>query len=212
MLNEAGVKLNDGRKVPDTVLLSQAIGRKYPIVAVEIGWTESLEKLFEDAERLIHGTKQAIDIVILLRISEENRHTREEFPWGIYPHDIARLQELNDADQLAPVILEWYKSNNFALLGQLRVDIYWYPRTKKTRPTNPIYSFHHSISNSSEPNGAFTQPFNTGKTTFLTKYWKAKIEGRCFDLPLNALEQALRNGAILEQNKRVYDIIEKAGI
>ena len=207
------MKLDDGRKVPDTVLLSQDIARKHPIVAVEIGWTEPVEKLFEDAERLIRGTKQGINIIILLKVSEKNRHTRNEFPWGIHPHDITRLKELNDANQLAPTILDWYKNNNFALLGQLYVDLYWYPRTRKTRPTKPIYHFHYSTSDPPEPNGAFTQPFNTArKTLFLTKEWKAKIEGKSFELPTNALEQALRNGAILEQNKRVYDIIEGAGI
>lgn len=206
------MKLDDGRKVPDTVLVSQDIRRKHPIIAVEIGWTEPVEKLFEDAERLIRGTKQGIDIVILLKVSEKNRHTRNEFPWGIYPHEIMRLKELHDDNKLAPTILDWYKNKNFALLGQLYVDLYWYPRTRKMRPTNPIYHFYYSIFDPSEPNGAFTQPFNTARKTFPTKEWKAKIEGKSFELPMNALEEALRNGAILEQNKRIYDIIEKAGV
>ena len=199
------MKLDDGRKVPDTVLLSQNIARKHPIIAVEIGWTEPV-KLF--VEHLTRGTKQGIDVVILLKVSKKNCHTRNEFPWGIYLHDITRLQELNDANQLALTILDWYKNNNFALLGQLHVGLYWYPWTRKTRPKNPIYHFHYSISDPSEPNGAFY----TARKTFLTKEWEAKIEGKCFELPMNALEQALRYGAVLEQNKRICDIIEKAGI
>lgn len=118
------MKLDDGRKVPDTVLLSQNIARKHPIIAVEIGWTEPV-KLF--VEHLTRGTKQGIDVVILLKVSKKNCHTRNEFPWGIYLHDITRLQELNDANQLALTILDWYKNNNFALLGQLHVGLYWYP-------------------------------------------------------------------------------------
>lgn len=54
-----------------------------------------------------------------------------------------------------------------------------------------------------QPIGAFIQPLKTVSKTLLTKGWKAMIEGVCFELPINGLQQALRNGAVLEQNKRV---------
>lgn len=168
-----------------------------------------MEKLLNGVECLICSTQQGINIVILLKVSEKNHHTQDKFLWGIYP---PQLQELNDTNKLALTILDWYKSKNFALLGQLHVDVYWYPRTRKTRPEKPIYHFKYSISDQSEPNGAYARPFNTArKTLFLTKEWKANIEEKCFELPMNALQQALRNGAVLKQNKRVYDMIEKAG-
>lgn len=206
------MELDDGQKIPDAVLFSHNIARKYPIIAVEVGWTEPVEKLFEDAERLIYGTRQGIDIVILLKVFEKERHARDEFPWGIHPYDITSLRAMNDANQLAPTILAWYKNNNLALLGQLDVHLYWYPRTRTTRPTIPRYRFHYSISEPSEPNGMFTGTLNTAGSTSLSNNWQAEIGGRSFELPVKALEQALQNGANAEQNERVYSMIKKAGI
>ena len=97
-----------------------------------------MEKLLNGVECLICSTQQGIDIVILLKVSEKNCHTQDKFPWGIYP---PQLQELNDTNKLALTILDWYKSKNFALLGQLHVDVYWYPRTRKTRPEKTHLAF-----------------------------------------------------------------------
>lgn len=75
----AAVRLKNGSKVPDTVLLSDSYSKKHLIIAVEIGWIKTVEKLFADAKRPINGTRKAINAVIL-KIYETDPHTGNKFP------------------------------------------------------------------------------------------------------------------------------------
>lgn len=209
------MKLDDGRKVPDTVLLSDSHRRKHPVVAVEIGWSEKLEELFGNAERLINGTRKGIDVVILLKIYEEKPHTESEFPWGINPHDMHTLRRMHNKNQLAPMITKWFRDNDLALLGHIEVNLYWYPCTRKTRPSRPLYRFECPDISQSPPaqqTGNFSTTLKTGKGTFLNRDMTANIEGQSFELPVKELEESIWKGARQEEKKRVFDLIEKAGI
>lgn len=69
--NGSDIKLLDGSsKVPDTALVTSTTG-SYPIVAVEVGFTESLDKLYQDAEVLLRGSKGEIELVIILKVEED---------------------------------------------------------------------------------------------------------------------------------------------
>lgn len=184
-------------------------------MAVEIGWSETLEKLFVDAERLINGTRKGIDVVILLKIYEKNPHTENEFPWGINPHDLHTLRRMNNKNQLAPMITKWFRDNDLALLGHIDVDLYWYPCTRKTRPSRPLYRFECPDITQSPPaqrTGNFSTTLKTGKGTFLNRDMTANIEGQSFELPAKELEESIWKGARQEEKKRVFGLIEKAGI
>ena len=84
--------MKSGTKVPDAALVSHDIKRRYPLVVVEIGFAEILDKLFDDATRFISGSGGKIDAVILIKVFKANRHLKDEFPWGIEQHDIASLR------------------------------------------------------------------------------------------------------------------------
>lgn len=78
----AEVEVEDGTKIPDAALVSDDISRQSPLAVVEVGFTETLDKLFNDAERLL---RSSCDLVILLKGFETEPHCKDEFPWGIEP-------------------------------------------------------------------------------------------------------------------------------
>lgn len=196
----AGVALKNGTKVPDAALVSHDIKRRYPLVVVEIGFSETLDKLFDDATRLISGSSGKIDAVILVKVFEANRHLKDEFPWGIEQHDIASLRELDESDSLAHQILFYYETRKLKLIGDLNAEIYWYPKTRKSKPTKPIYAFRNDPQNT--PNGSFTT----------SKHFGIEIGGNSFDLPVAELEREFSHGIAKERNGRISKLIQKAGV
>ncbi|KAL1969802.1 hypothetical protein VTN77DRAFT_7311 [Rasamsonia byssochlamydoides] len=71
------------RKVPDGMIKRK--GEFYPVIALEVGVTETLEKLFEDAERLLRGSKGITQLVILVKITEVSTHPTDGYPWDQQP-------------------------------------------------------------------------------------------------------------------------------
>jgi len=62
-------------KIPDAGLLPR--GRKWPTLAIEVGYSESYEKLLEDATLLLEGSEGKIGLVILVKLAplKENETT-----------------------------------------------------------------------------------------------------------------------------------------
>src|SRR5467141_3469934 len=137
-------------KVIDAGLTSSNMHDQFPLIAVEVGFTQTLEDLFDCAERLFRGTYNQIQFVIIVKIFETNRHCGDQFPWGINPHDLNTLRNMDKARALAPAIESWYDTNGLPIIGDLEVKVFWYPCDRKTRPTIPLYSFKH------DPQRAFT--------------------------------------------------------
>lgn len=179
------MRVEDGTKIPDAALVSNNISRRSPLAAVEVGYTETLDKLFNDAERLLRGS---CNLVIILKVFETESHRKDEFPWGIEPSTIKNLQKLHHENKLAPSILKFYDVNKLPLLGTLNVHVYLYPKGLRTRPTRPSYRLGQ-----------------VGPK----KLW-VRIKGQLFSLPIEALEDALENAACVEKNRRVYKLIQKA--
>lgn len=132
---DVSVKLNDddsiGRKIVDAALI-RANGS--PIIAVEVGFTQTLDSLFEEAERILNGCRDVVEVVILIKVYEDRRHTSDEFPWGIPHNDRKSLQSLSDQNTLIPTIRDFYEEKGLPLLGDLRVDVHWYNRAGKHAP------------------------------------------------------------------------------
>lgn len=161
--------------------MSQDISRKGPLACVEVGFTETLEKLFNHAERLLQSS---CDLVILIKVFEKDTHRADEFPWGINP---ANLQSLNHDGRLAPAILNFYDAKNLLLLGTMDVHIYLC-RKARPAPKSPSYRLGQS--------GA--------------KQLRVRLEGKLFSLPIEALEDALEEATRVEKKRRVYKLIKKA--
>lgn len=66
-------------------ILFLTVTGKHAVIAVEVGWTETVEKLVADAERLINGTHNAIDVVILIKVYETKPIPETSFPGGFTP-------------------------------------------------------------------------------------------------------------------------------
>lgn len=105
--------LNGGTKVPDAGLVSHDIKQKYPLIVVEVGFTGTLDKLFENAARFISGSNNRIDVVVLIKVYETNSHVKSEFPWDISPHYLADLRKMDEVGTLAEEILSYYDKKNF---------------------------------------------------------------------------------------------------
>ena len=183
----AEVEVEDGTKIPDAALVSDDISRQSPLAAVEVGFTETLDKLFNDAERLL---RSSCDLVILLKVFETEPHRKDEFPWGIEPSTVANLRKLHHQKKLAPAILDYYDANGLPLLGNLDVHLYICPKGQKRRPTKPSYRLKQ-----------------TG-----IKQLRVRIQGRLFNLPIESLEDALEKATRVERNRRIYKLIRKASI
>ena len=69
------------RKVVDAALISNSRTSPFPLIVVEVGFMQ-LEDLFDCAERLFQGTYREIQLVILVKIEEKNRHQGRESPGG----------------------------------------------------------------------------------------------------------------------------------
>lgn len=195
-----GVALKNNTKVLDAALVSHDIKWRYPLVVVEIGFTETLDRLFNDATWPISGSSGKIDVVILIKVFEANRHLKDEFLWGIEQHNIASLWELDESDSLAPQILSYYETWKLKVISDLNVEIYWYPKTRKSKPTKPIYVFWNDPQNT--PNGSF----------MMSKHFGIEIKSNSFDLLVAELEHKFSHGIAKEHNGWISKLIQKAGV
>lgn len=132
------------RKVVDAALISNSRTSPFPLIVVEVGFMQ-LEDLFDCAERLFQGTYREIQLVILVKIEEKNRHQGRESPWGILHNGVDILHDMDKSHTLAPTIERFYEGtrNRLKIIGGLEVKVYWYPRDRKTRPTISVYSFKY---------------------------------------------------------------------
>lgn len=135
-LPEADQLPGSSSKVPDAVLMANTLG-DYPLVALEVGFTESLEELYVDAERLLQGSNGAIELVILIKVSEKDRHVQNEHPWGASPESLKKLGR----NEIARLIDAYFVSNGLNVVGEMDVKVFLYGKHQKTRPRYPVHSF-----------------------------------------------------------------------
>ncbi|KAL1982676.1 hypothetical protein VTN96DRAFT_986 [Rasamsonia emersonii] len=198
-------------KIVDACLMSSSLHKQFPLIAVEVGFTQPLADLFDDAERLFRGSYGKIQVVILIKIYETNRHNKNEFPWGIQAHDIDSLRTMDKAEALAPAIEQWYHDQKLALIGDLEVQVCWYHRCRKSRPTPPIYEFkrHPHLR---PPLGSFVSNFKKGPGTYLDDKFRLELEGQRFTLPMKELEDGLCDSINREKNRWISGMIKDAGV
>ncbi|KKA24588.1 hypothetical protein T310_1376 [Rasamsonia emersonii CBS 393.64] len=176
-----------GKKVPDVLLKKRQT--RYPVIAVEVGVSEPLTKLFEDAERIFSGSRNT-DLVILINIEEHGTRTNGS-PWGLTDEDIRGMQ---DADCLADKILKWHQDHSCPLVGSFTAEIYFYWKDvghhHQHRPTQPLWTYRFTLDGPVQE-GRFTT--TTSFSRYLTEDgFRFRFHGKEFPLPLKRMEEELK--------------------
>lgn len=200
---------NGTKKIVDACLAIRERG-EFPLVVVEVGFTEPLSKLFEDAERLFRGSYRKIKLVVLVKIYETNRHSRNEFPWGLQQNTLDALQNLDQAGQLGIAIEQWYQNQGLRIIGDLKIEMYWYSCNRSTKPTIPLYTFTYN--GGTLQTGKFAHRLRTGEDIFLDKDYRLLLHDRHFELPVQTLEDSIQESVDLEKGKRIRDMISEAHV
>lgn len=125
-LPEAEVQLpGSSSNVPDAVLMPDTLD-DYPL---EVGFTETLEELYVDAERLPQGTNGAIELVVLIKVVEKNRHVQNEHPRGGNPESVKKLGR----NEIARVIDVHFVSKGLNVVGEMDVQAFLSGMHRETR-------------------------------------------------------------------------------
>src|SRR5438034_984010 len=116
LTNEADVMLSRDTKCPDAVLGNSELDE--PIIALEVGFSEPLEELFNDARRLLQGSKGRIQIVILIKIFENGRGKPMGPPWGLSEQELREKLADNSLKHIVDIVVDWHRNNNTPLIGE----------------------------------------------------------------------------------------------
>ena len=190
---EAEVQLSgSSSKVPDAVLMPNTSAR-FPLAALEVGFTETLEQLYTDAEKLLQRSNGAIELVVLIKVTETERHVQNEYPWGSTSESLKNLS----VDEVAGVIEAHFASKGLKLVGEMDVKIFLYGKFRKTRPCHPVHSFAY------DP--------QTGQISGDSKPPQVIIKSCRFELPVEMLEKAIRNGVSHERTRREMRMMKRTG-
>lgn len=121
-------------KEPDAGLREES--EDTPVIAVEVGVSETRGKLLDDARRWLEGTEGTTRIVILVDIREtlldstsREREDNKDRPYELDPEALAAFDTL----QLRDHMLKWHEERNESLLGELTAHIYICRRYQRPR-------------------------------------------------------------------------------
>jgi hypothetical protein len=98
-------------------------GAEWPAVVLEVGVSETTNKLYEDARRWLEGSEGNTKLVILVDIQENNRQTISKDNLGL---SAAEFQQRRHPE-LSRHILQWYRSREIRLFGSFHLSVHlWY--------------------------------------------------------------------------------------
>ncbi|KAL1983750.1 hypothetical protein VTN96DRAFT_9922 [Rasamsonia emersonii] len=146
-----------------------------PVIAIDIGVSGPLDRLFKDAEKLLHGTEGYTQLVLLINIQEDWKRV-DVYPWGLTGQELRDWEEV----ELADWILEWHHAKGVPLVGEFKVTMYMYSKDMERRPTGPFDTYDFSL----------TGPLKKGALSglFFDKDFRVKLFGIEIRLPLEQLE------------------------
>jgi hypothetical protein len=131
----------DSIKLPDAALEKK--GSLYPLVVVEVGISETTQKLHGDGEKWLGGTDGHTKLVILVDINEKRRRQARRDNWDLAPEDFRTMSHC----QLFDHIFGWYQSRNISLIGEFDMCIhFWYKDGVRQRAFEANFSPTHLIS------------------------------------------------------------------
>ncbi|KAL4894174.1 hypothetical protein BDV59DRAFT_175950 [Aspergillus ambiguus] len=187
------------RKTPDAALRHEE--ETYPIIAVEVGFTDTLDEMFDAARELFRHSHGVTQVVILLKIYEVGRVQLKGGPWGLTETEI----RAKAADRSLPqAVVNWHKENNINVVGDLKVCLYVWGPERKHPPPNPIWEFKTGPSIGSSNEGLFRQNM---RNPFLDHDFRLKILGGSFPLPVERIREGLKKAINAEMVTRVIQYL-----
>lgn len=96
---------------------------EWPVVVLEVGISETTQKLYIDAERWLEGSNSHTKLVVLVDVRETGKRNTSSDNWELCEND---FQEMNHR-RLFQYIFEWYQSREINLFGLFTLCVHlWY--------------------------------------------------------------------------------------
>jgi hypothetical protein len=201
ILIRVAVELGDSatRKYPDAHLVN--LETTYPLIAMEVGFTETLDDLFDDAEKYLHGCEGKVQLVIIMKIHQD-RATEprvEDYPWGL-GDEAARSKP----SALVGPVVDWYRRHEKPLVRPMTAFVYLYSYDMTRRPRRPIWTYNFAVGQPLHE-GVKTKCLNRG--LFLGRDLDLKILGTEIPFPWSRLERKLHEAIQTQERLRALRLV-----
>jgi hypothetical protein len=186
------------KKYPDAHLIDLSI--TYPLVVLEVGFSQSLESLFKVAEAYFHGCDNAVQLVILVKIHQDRAATpvAADYPWGL-SDDVVKMKP---SAVIEPVV-SWYRQRNRPLVRPMTASVYLYSREMSTRPRRPIWTYKFA----DEPLHERVKTKYITRGSFLSEDLNLKILGVEMPFPWSRLEKRLHEAIRTQEKLRALQLV-----
>lgn len=87
------------------------------------------------------------------------------------------------------------------------MKIYWYPLSRRSRRSIPLYTLQYNPQPQKPMNGIFTDNFRKCAGSFLGDGFRVEVEGQSFGLSVEDLKSVLLEGVSIDRRKRVFKVI-----
>lgn len=153
---------------------------------MEVGYSQTLESLFDRAHLWLHGSDDQVKMVILVDIQETNANLRNGGSWDLTDNQMINLPEWD----LAQHIYQWHKEKGIPLLGSFKIDIY-HCSMQAPRPSIPCWTWKFSF----DQQICSLQEDEAGKfidcNLFLNSSFQLELNGVQVDLPIPDLQEVV---------------------
>lgn len=98
---------------------------------MEVSFSETLNYLFEDAERCLRGCEDTIRLVIIVKIDQDGATVpvAADYPWGLSEEAIK-----GKPSALIDPVIDWYRGRDRPLVGPMKTSVYLYSHDITHRP------------------------------------------------------------------------------
>ncbi|GAD97168.1 hypothetical protein TSTA_041500 [Paecilomyces variotii No. 5] len=98
-------------------------GAEWPAVILEVGISETTNKLYKDAERWLEGSLGQTKLVILVDVEETDKQHTLNDKWELSAADFQQMRHR----ALSRDILQWYHTKAISLVGTFKLSVHlWY--------------------------------------------------------------------------------------
>ncbi|KAL5358865.1 hypothetical protein BJX96DRAFT_173828 [Aspergillus floccosus] len=182
-------------KIPDVCLHHN--DSDFPIIMVEVGFSESLTEMFDSARELFYISNGVTQVVVLVKIYEEGRGKLQGHPWGLTETEVqTKIAE----GTLVKTILDWHEQNNINVVGNLQLHMYFWDAGRKHPPAKPIWEFEIGPSTLGSSEGICRRNM---RNSLLDRDFRLNILGGSFPLPIERLRKAFEDSVHGEMRDRV---------
>ena len=176
------LKQTSSHKYPDASLTKAT----RPLIAVEVGVTQSLESLFLDCHQYLWDDN--VQAVIVVKLYEHDRNKILDPPWGM---SALELQTHWTDDTLPAKVID-----NF--IGKIKLDMYFWSTERDNPPPSPIWS---AVFEKRHSQGEFFE----GLRNPMLNGSRIRVFGKEYELPVRELTEDVTKAIEDEKIKRVID-------